>query len=109
MKYKLIDKKTGQVHICLKKIVNGYSYYVSSSITDITQRHVWHKSEKKFHPYLKRVGNTFFAIEEFEKGNFLKLIATDDPEIALPNIDILLNKKIFLKGLVTGFIKIYLD
>ena len=86
MKYKLINKTTGEEHICSKETVNDFDYYIGDVVTDIEHSHVWCKTETKFHPYLPFIGNTNYAIEEFEKGNFLKVIATNNPDKKIPKV-----------------------
>ena len=86
MKYKLVNRKTSEEHICSRETVNGFDFYIGGVIKDINESNVWHKTETKFHPYLKSIGTTRFAIDEFEKGNFLKVIATNDPSKELPKV-----------------------
>jgi len=86
MKYKLINKQTGEEHICSKETVNGFDFYIGGVIKDIHELNVWDTTDSKFHPYLKFIGTSKYAIESFEKGHFLKVIATNDPSKEIPQM-----------------------
>lgn len=86
MTYKLINRKTGEEHICSKETVNGFDFYIGGVIKDINESNVWDTTDSGFHPFLKSIGSTRFAIDEFEKGNFLKVIATNDPSKEIPQV-----------------------
>jgi len=86
MKYKLINKKTGEKHICSKETVNGFDFYIGGVIKDIHELNVWDTTISTFHPFLKFIGTSKYAIESFEKGQFLKVIATNDPSKELPQV-----------------------
>ena len=86
MKYKLINRKTSEEHICSKETVNGFDFYIGGVIKDIHELNVWDTTDSKFHPYLKFIGTSKYAIESFEKGHFLKVIATNDPSKEIPQV-----------------------
>ena len=86
MKYKLINRKTGEEHICFKETVNGFDFYIGDVVKDINELNVWDTTDSKFHPFLKSIGSTRFAIDLFEKGCFLKVIATNDPSKEIPQV-----------------------
>jgi len=86
MKYKLINRKTSEEHICSKETVNGFDFYIGGVIKDIHELNVWDTTDSKFHPYLKFIGTSKYAIESFEKGQFLKVIATNDPSKEIPQV-----------------------
>jgi hypothetical protein len=86
MTYKLINRKTGEEHICSKETVNGFDYYIGGVVKDINELNVWDTTDSKFHPFLKFIGTSKYAIEAFEKGNFLKVIATNDPFKEIPKV-----------------------
>lgn len=84
---KLINKTTNEEHICTKVEIDGFDYYIGDTVTDIETLHVWHtSSDSEYHPYTQFIGNTFYAVEEFEKGNFKKIIATTNPNIDIPKV-----------------------
>jgi hypothetical protein len=86
MTYKLINKTTGEEHICSRETVNGFDFYIGGVVKDINEPNVWDTTDSKFHPYLKFIGTTRFAIAAFEKGDFLKVIATNDPSKKTPQV-----------------------
>jgi len=86
MKYKLINRKTGEKHICSKETVNGFDFYIGGVIKDIHELNVWDTTVSTFHPFLKFIGTSKYAIESFERGEFLKVIATNDPSKEIPQI-----------------------
>ena len=86
MTYKLINKTTGEEHICSKETVNGFDFYIGDVVKDINELNVWDTTDSKFHPFLKFIGTSKYAIEAFEKGNFLKVIATNDPSKEIPPV-----------------------
>lgn len=74
-------------HLCDKVTIDEFDYYIGDVVTDINTSNVWHtNSGPKFHPFLKFIGNTRYAIEEFEKGNFRKVIATNNPNIDISQV-----------------------
>jgi TusA-related sulfurtransferase len=86
MKYKLINKKTGEEHVCSKETVNGFDFYIGGVIKDIHELNVWDTTVSTFHPFLKFIGTSKYAIESFERGEFLKVIATNDPSKEIPQV-----------------------
>jgi hypothetical protein len=86
MKYKLINRKTGEEHICSRETVNGFDFYIGGVIKDIHELNVWDTTDSKFHPFLKFIGTSRYAIESFEKGHFLKVIATNDHSKEIPQV-----------------------
>jgi hypothetical protein len=87
MKYTLINLKTKEETLCDKVEIDGFYYYIGDVVTDIKTLNVWHiNCTPKFHPFLKFIGSTRYAVEEFEKGNFRKLISSNNPNIDIPKV-----------------------
>ncbi len=88
MKYKLINQKTGEEHLCEKVTVEKFDYYVgNAAINDIFAYNTKFKEVQKIHSVPQDV--------DFEIWGkiFKKVIATTNPNIDIPKVmDITLSK-----------------
>jgi len=76
MKYKLINKTTGEEHICSKVVVDGFDYYASDDKIIVND---WY--------YTKAIGSIYQAIcFPLSLTDAKKLITTNNPNIDLPKV-----------------------
>lgn len=76
MNYKLINKQTGESHLCIKGVQDGYDYYFNDSPFD----------EKDYYldtsTYTIRFGSNNHVTGGYKK----RIIATNNPDIDIPQI-----------------------
>lgn len=79
-KYKLINKQTGEEHLCNKITIGGFDYYVNDN--NINDRE-WYYSHEDSDIYQASVSQVFY--DGFE-GKVQKVIATNNPNIDIPKV-----------------------
>ena len=84
-KYKLINKATGEEHICEKVVIDGWDYYVSD---ETVGNYCW---------YINTYTNKLYHSSTLKPNeNSKKVIATNNPSIDIPKVvdevEILVNK-----------------
>jgi len=90
MTYKLINKTTGEEHICSKVVIDGFDYYVNDVEIQEKDHHsfFYHKQEGiVFINFIK--GQSCLCNEkhvDFFKGSLQKIIATNNSSISLSQI-----------------------
>lgn len=75
MKYNLINKQTGEEHLCDKVTIDGFDYYVSDKCNDLGGWHI----DKEFE-ILSNVSR-FNVVTEMRE-----VIATTNPNIGVPKV-----------------------
>lgn len=92
MKYKIINTKTNEFHICEKVTINGYHYYVS-------------KSDIEIGDYFEVNGELFRCLTSKEADDlavtncYPKVIATNNPVLNLPMV-VRLEKKYTIDDMI---------
>lgn len=88
MKYKLINTKTNEIHLCDKVTINGFDYYVSDEGV-VNPCYFYNKPTNYLGKALKREDN-FLVCENIEGFHLLseakKVIATNNPNIGIPKV-----------------------
>lgn len=81
----LIEKDGKYYQECQVHYVNN-SFYITSKEPAEEMGIGWDLSEKKFHPLLRIVGNTFHAIKLIKNGTIVKVISSSDKSLKLPDV-----------------------
>jgi hypothetical protein len=82
MKYKLINKTTGEEHICEKIVVDGWDYYVSDEAT-LSNNGDWYLGHPNYDTLFKW---GMFGMHEGKQAWINKVIATNNPIIDIPKV-----------------------
>ena len=80
MNYKLINKLTGEEHICQKMVVDGWDYYVSDEIIEEGWKGTAYKKDVK-----GQIFKHFYTTNDWYK-DAKKVIATNNPNIDIPKV-----------------------
>lgn len=91
MKYKLINKTTGEEHLCDKVVVDGWDYYVSDELPSIGDKSVLQTKELG-----QMILTHFEECESDYKGK--KVIATNNPKIRNINVVDEVNLEFIIKN-----------
>ena len=100
MKYKLINKTTGEEHICEKVTIDGFDYYVSDEKRNINDFVLLDNIIKELPGYyiIQLLDETLLS--SADALNCKKVIATNNPNIDIPKVvdevDVLTNTMINL-------------
>lgn len=81
----LIEKNGKYYQECQVHYVNNL-FYITSKEHAEEMGIGWDLSEKKFHPLLRIVGNTFHAIKLIKNGTIVKVISSSDKSLNIPNL-----------------------
>ena len=76
MKYKLINKQTGEEHICDKVTIDGMDYYVSNHFLRINDYGYWEDAA-----IISQINDLTAVLPETKK-----VIATNNPNIDVPKV-----------------------
>jgi hypothetical protein len=91
--YKLINKTTGEEHLCDKVVVDGFDYYVNDGGVG---------DEYYYHINLKQILHSNNRHIDYLASK--KIIATNNPDVALPGVvdevKELANKTIYVDGII---------
>ena len=97
MKYKLINKTTGEEHICEKVVIDGWDYYVSNELPQKNNKilcdernHITENPKYKIRTCKSIVNDWIMTFEidgQGENPNWTKkVIATNNPSIDIPKV-----------------------
>lgn len=74
-KYKLINKQTGEEHLCNKITIGGFDYYVSNE-----------QATEGFYGYIDFQGGDIKKVGKHFADDWKKVIATNNPNIDIPKV-----------------------
>jgi hypothetical protein len=86
MKYKLINSKTKEEHLCDKVTIDGFDYYVSEEEIKVGDWYTWDGNKNSAPSLCTDNYNETSILESKEFTKFFKVITTNNPNIDIPKI-----------------------